>query len=261
LRVKEIADGKHPFAYEDEPATKARAVIRDLKLRILPIADANKKLLGIVTRTDIMAISSSISPITVKGIMVDSKYVASIDGDVVLTIKEMLRADAWHVPVTNSPEEKTYRGVLSLENYIEVMIKTSPEKFAKSVSEVMSTDIVTCTPEDEVEKIWRLMQTKGFAGLPVVKKNKLIGIVTQIDLLESGAVSPTFESSKGRFRASPKISSVMKTGIIAVKPSIKVIRVAKIMVFKGIGRIPVIDEEDRLLGIVDREDVARLLIK
>jgi len=93
-----------------------------------------------------------------------------------------------------------------------------------------------------------------------VKKGKLIGIVTQIDLLESGAISPTFESSKGRFRASSKISSVMKTGIISVKPSIKIIRVARIMVFKSIGRIPVTDEEGRLVGIVDREDIAKLLV-
>jgi len=259
LRVKEIADEKHPFIYEDEPATKARAVIRDFKLRILPVTDGNKKLLGMVTRTDIMAISSSISPITVKGIMVSSKYTAAVDADVVSTIKEMLRVDAWYVPITDS-QDKTYRGVLSLENFIEMMIKTSPEKFAKPVSEVMSTKIVTCTPEDEVDNIWRLMQTKALAGLPVVKKGKLIGIVTQIDLLESGAISPTFESSKGRFRASSKISSVMKTGIISVKPSIKIIRVARIMVFKSIGRIPVTDEEGRLVGIVDREDIAKLLV-
>jgi CBS domain-containing protein len=97
--------------------------------------------------------------------------------------------------------------------------------------------------------------------LPVVKNGKLVGIVTQKDLLESGAMLPTFESKKGRFRDSPKISSVMNTNVVAVEPSTKVIRVARVMVSKDVGRIPVTDKNGKLLGIVDREDVARLVVR
>jgi len=261
LRVKEITNEKHPFIYEDELATKARAIIRDLALRILPVTDENKKLLGIVSRSNVMTISSSVSPIRVKGIMANPTYVAAVEDDVFSVVKEMIRLDEWYVPVVNSPQNKTYRGVLGLENFIEASIKTSPEKLSKPVSEIMSQDVVACSPEDEVDNIWRLMQTKSFAGLPVAKKDRLVGIVTQKDLLESGAVLPTFESAKGRFRASSKISSIMKTGVIAVEPSTKAIRVAKIMAFKNIGRVPVRDREGRLIGIVDREDVVRLLVK
>ena len=260
LRVKEITNEKHPFIYEDELATKARAIIRDFALRILPVTDGNKKLLGIVSRGNVMAISSSVSPIRVKGIMANPKYSATIEDDAFPAIKEMIRLDEWYIPVVNSLQDKTYRGVLGLENFIEISIKTSPEKLAKPVAEIMSKNVVACSPEDEVDNIWRLMQTKGFTGLPVVRKDRLVGIVTQKDLLESGAALPTFESAKGRFRASSKISSVMQTEVIAVEPSIKAIRVAKIMAFKNIGRVPVKDKEGRLIGIVDREDVARLLI-
>lgn len=261
MRVKEITDEKHPFIYEDELATKARAILRDFALRILPVTNGNRKLLGIVSRGDVMTISSSVSPIRVKGIMTNPKRVATIEDDATPTVKEMIRLNEWYVPVVNSLQNKTYRGVLGLENFIEVSIKTSPEKLAKPVSEIMSQNVVACSPEDEVDNIWRLMQTKSFAGLPVVKKDRLVGIVTQKDLLESGAMLPTFESKKGRFRASSKISSIMKTEVIAVEPSIKVIRVAKIMVFKNIGRVPVKDESGRLIGIVDREDVAKLLVR
>jgi len=260
LRVKEIADEKHPFIYEDELATKARAIIRDFALRILPVVDENRKLLGIVSRGDVMTISSSVSPIRVKGIMTNPKYAATIEDDAASTVKEMIRLDEWFVPVVNSAQDKAYRGVLGLENFIEAVLKTSPEKLSKTVSEVMSKNVVACSPEDEVDNIWRLMQTKSFAGLPVVKNDRLVGIVTQKDLLESGAMWPTFESAKGRFRASSKISSIMKTQVVAVEPSIKVIRVAKVMVTKDIGRVPVIDENGRLIGIVDREDIARSLV-
>jgi CBS domain-containing protein len=105
------------------------------------------------------------------------------------------------------------------------------------------------------------MTETRFAGLPVVKNGKLVGIVTQKDLLESGAMLPTFESKKGRFRDSPKISSVMNTNVVSVESSTKVIRVARVMVTKNVGRIPVADKNGKLLGIVDREDVARLVVR
>jgi len=261
LRVKEIMSEKHPSIYEDELATKARAIIRDFSLRILPVIDKTKRLIGIVSRSDVMTISSSVSPIRVKGIMRNPKHAATTEDEVTSTVKEMLRLDEWNIPVVNSTQERNYAGVFGLENFIEAIIKTSPEKLAKTVEEVMSKNVIACSPEDEVDNIWRLMQTKSFAGLPVVKNNKLVGIVTQKDLIQSGALLPTFESKKGRFRGSTKISSIMNTQVLAVEPSIKVIRVAKIMVSKDLGRVPVIDKEGKLIGIVDREDVAKLVVK
>ncbi|MEM3728933.1 MAG: CBS domain-containing protein [Candidatus Bathyarchaeia archaeon] len=252
---------KHPFIYDDELATKARALIRDFSLRILPVTNRERKLLGVVSRGVVMTISSSVSPIKVKGIMTNPKHVATIDDDAFQTIKAMLRVDEWCTPVVNNKTENLLKGVLGLENFIENIIKTSPEKLAKPVSEIMSTNLLTCSPEDEIDNVWRLMQDKSLAGLPVTVKNKLVGIITQRDLLESGALMPTFESHKGRFKASTKISAVMKTNVIAVQPSVKAIRVAKVMVSKDIGRVPVVDEEGRLIGIVDREDIARLIIK
>jgi CBS domain-containing protein len=261
LRVKEITNEKHPFIYEDELATKARAMMRDFSLRILPVTGEHRKLLGIVSRRDVMTISSSISPVRVKGIMTNPKYTAVMEEDAFSAVREMIRQDEWYAPVINSGQEETYRGVLGLENFMDAVIKTSPEKLSKTVEEIMSKDVVTCSPEDEIDNIWRLMQTKTIAGLPVVRKDKLVGIVTQKDLLESGALLPTFESSKGRFRSSAKVSSIMKTEVTTVKTQIKAIRVAKIMVSKDIGRVPVTDEEGRLVGIVDREDVARSIVK
>jgi CBS domain-containing protein len=261
LRVKEILNEKHPFIYEDELATKARALIRDFSLRILPVTNRERKLLGIVSRGAVMTISSSVSPIKVKGIMTNPKHVATTEDDAFQTVREMLRVDEWCTPVINNKTENLLKGVFGIENFIENIIKTSPEKLAKPVSEIMTTNLLTCTPEDEVDNVWRLMQNKSLAGLPVVAKNKLVGIVTQKDLLESGALMPTFESHKGRFKASTKISAVMKTNVIAVQPSVKAIRVAKVMVSKDIGRVPVIDKDGRLIGIVDREDIAKLIIK
>lgn len=259
MRVQEIMDKKHPFIHEHELATKARAIIRDFSLRILPVTDEKRKLLGKVSRRDVMAISSSVSPIRVGGIMTPAKHVATVEDDAAKAVKEMLRVDAWYAPVVNSHNEKTYKGVLGLEHFIEPQIKANPKKLLKEVSAVMTRNVLACSPDDEIDNIWRLMREKRFAGLPVVNNGKLLGIITQKDLLESGATMPTFESAKGRFRASSKVSSIMKTEVTAVKPSIKIIEVAKVMISRDIGRVPVIDDGGKLIGIVDREDVARLL--
>jgi CBS domain-containing protein len=261
LRVKEIANGNHPFVYEDDLATKARAMIRDSSLKILPVTDKDRRLLGVVSRGDAMVISSSVSAIRVKGLMTDPGYTASVEDEAFSTVREMLRRDESCAPVVDSPQDKLYRGVLGLENFIEAIIETSPEKLAKPVEEVMSKDFVTCTADEDVDSIWHLMQSESTTGCPVIKDDRLVGIVTQKDLLESGEIMPTFESKKGRFRAHLNISSVMKTQVIAVEPEIKVIRVAKIMTSKDVGRVPVVDKEGRLVGVVTREDVARLIVK
>lgn len=261
MRVREIADEKHPFIYEDELATKARAMIRDFGLRILPVTDKDKKLLGKISRRDIMGISSSVSAIRVKGIMTDPKYVATPDAEAFSTVKDMMRAGAWYAPVASSDQDRTYRGVLSLEDFIRVSLKANPDKLSKPVSEVMSENVVACTPDDEVEGVWRVMQTKSFAGLPVVKKDKLVGMISQKDLLEHGTTLPAFESVKGRFRASTKISAIMRTPVLSVEPSARISDVARMMISKNIGRVPVRDDKGRLIGIVDREDIVRLLIR
>lgn len=261
LLIKEIMNGRHPSIYEDELATKARAMIRDLSLRILPVVDSHKKLLGKVSRRDVMTISSSVSPMRVKGIMTPARHVATVDDDAAATMRAMLRADVWYAPVVASSEDKTYNGVMGLENFIEPLIRTNPERLIRDVSESMTKNVVTCSCEDEVGNIWRLMQQKRLSGLPVVKDGKLVGMITQKDLLESGSVLPTFEAQKGRFQASSKISSIMKTGVTAVEPSTKMIQAAKVMVSKDVGRIPVEDEHGKLVGIVDREDVVRMLVK
>ena len=108
LRVKEIMDGKHPSIYMDELATKARAMMRDFNLRILPVTDGNKKLLGKVSRRDVMTISSSKSPIFVKGMMTPAKHVAFLDDDVNSTVKTMLKVDVWCAPVVTSSQDGTY---------------------------------------------------------------------------------------------------------------------------------------------------------
>ena len=260
MLVKDLTDRKYPFLYADDLGTKARAVMRNRGLRVLPIVDEHKRLLGAVSRMDIMTITSSISPIRVKGIMSPPKIVATIDMDAFSIVREMIRLDEWYVPVTVSSHDSTYTGMLGLEAFIRSSLEKDLTNLSKPLSQIMSNQLSTCSPEDEVDNVWRLMQKQSFAGLPVVKKGKLIGMVTQKDLLDTGAVSPGFEAKKGRFKAPPKISSIMKTLVMSLRPTATTKEAAELMLRKNIGRMPIVDERGKLVGIVDREDIARTLL-
>jgi len=253
-------DRSYPQLYVDELATKARATLRSRGLRILPVVDDHKRLVGMISRGDVMAITSSISPIRVKGVMATPRFVATIDMDAFHAGREMIRLDEWYIPVVKSSQDYTYMGVLGLENFIDVFLKRGVAKLSKVLSEIISTDIVTCSPEDEVDNVWRLMRERSLAGLPVVKRGKVVGMVTQKDLLDSGAIFPIFEAERGRFKAPSKISSVTKTSVISLPPTATIKEAARIMIEKNIGRVPIVDKEGKIIGIVDREDVVKALL-
>jgi len=260
LRVQDLMDPSHPFLYADELATKARAVLRSQGSRTLPVLDERKRLVGMVSRGDVMAITSSISPIRVEGIMSTPRFVATLDMDVFHAAREMIRLDEWYIPVVKSSQDYTYMGVLGLENFIGMFLERDIPKLTRPLTEIMSTEVVTCSPEDEVDNIWRLMQERSFAGLPVVRRGKVIGMITQKNLLDSGVILPAFEAKKGRFKAPPKISLVMKVPVVSLRPTAELREAAELMLEKNIGRVPIVDEKGRLMGIVDREDIVRALL-
>jgi len=259
LRVQEVMDRNYPSIYADELATKARATIRNQGLRVLPVVDERKHFTGLISRGGMMTITSSISPIRAKGIMSTPRFVATMDMDAFHAVREMIRLDEWYVPVVKSSQDYTYMGMFGLENFISTFLKKDLAKLSTPLSKIMSAKPITCSPDDEVDDIWHLMQERSFAGLPVVKKGKLVGMVTQKDLLDSGAILPAFEAGRGRFRT-PKIFSVMKTPVISLKPTSTVKEAAELMLERNFGRVPVVDEKGSLTGMVDREDVVRALL-
>lgn len=261
MRVQDITDRKYPSIYTDELATKARAVLRERGLRTLPVVDENKRLQGIITRRDVMTITSSISAIRVEGIMSPPQLTATPSMDARSVVQKMLRLDMWYVPVVKSSQNKTYTGMLGLENFIAVHLKKETSRLSTPLSKVMSTELFLCSVDEEVDNVWRAMQEKSLSGCPVVAKGKIVGMLTQANLLERSMVFPVFEAKKGRFKAPSKISSIMKVPAISLKTTNTVEDAARLMLKKDIGRVPIVDHKGKPVGIVDREDIVRALIE
>ena len=208
-----------------------------------------------------MTITSSISAVRVKGVMSTHPLTVTPDMEIVKTLREMIRTDHWYVPVVKSSQDQSYVGVLGLERFILKALEKEVARLNLPLTEVMSTQLFTCSQDDEIDNVWQKMKKRSFAACPVVEKGRPVGMVTQQDLLQSGSLLPTFETQKGRFKSPTKISVVMKTSPAALKPTDTLKDAAILLLERNIGRVLIVDDRHELVGIVDREDIVKALIR
>lgn len=119
--------------------------------------------------------------------------------------------------------------------------------------DLMTHDPAFCVPEDNAVRVAMLMKHHNIGSIPVVKDRatmKLDGIVTDRDL----TVRVVAEQ---RDYYNTHISDVMSTDLVTCKPTDDYEDVVKAMTRKQIRRVPVVDSDNRLLGIISQADVAR----
>ncbi|MCJ7614824.1 CBS domain-containing protein [Candidatus Bathyarchaeota archaeon] len=102
MLVQDIMSQSFPQLHKDELVTKSRALLRSQGLRVCPVVDDNNRLVGMVSRGDVMTVASSVSPIQVRGIMSHPGFIATIGMDAFYAGREMVRLHEWYIPVTQS---------------------------------------------------------------------------------------------------------------------------------------------------------------
>lgn len=115
------------------------------------------------------------------------------------------------------------------------------------VKQIMTTDVSTVAPNDTVTKAASLMGQLDVGSVPVIDNNRVVGIVTDRDIILRGV-------AKGE-GANQKISEVMTTDVKCATPDMDVHTVADIMAENQVRRLPVV-ENDKLVGIVAIGDLA-----
>ena len=136
------------------------------------------------------------------------------------------------------------------------------------VSEVMRRDVATVHPESPITQVVELLLDKDYTAVPVVDNDgKVVGVVSDNDLLLRGGMKVTIslkratdlEYVRGIHESleSPNrtVSEVMTTGVVAVSPDMILGRAARLMVEKHLKRLPVVDGNGKLVGILGRLDV------
>lgn len=248
-----------PTVSSTDLATKARAIIRDYGLRILPVVE-NNRLIGIVSRLNILTVTSSKSNLLVKDIMEEHRTILKTNYSLRKAVEEMLKDDVWCAPVVS--EDNRFIGLLSLENVIREFYAKNIDVNELPVKDFMTTNVVTAHKGEDVSSILRKMLKHRYSGLPIVNdEGRVIGIVTQHDILKAGVARILLESERSKGRRSVKALKIMNTNICKVKPNTPLKEVAKLMVKRDIGRVVVVDDKDKLVGIIDREDVVKAYVK
>ncbi len=242
----------------EESAAAVRRLMRDTGSRVVLVVE-DLELLGWIPRRRVLLITGRKTTAKSRDIMDEPPVTVSPGERVWSAVERMLRFDEWYAPVV---EGKTLKGLIGLEHVIGEYLRRGGEVLSRvRLDEVMTRDPVTASPEDFVSSIWRIMAERKYAGIPVVdSKGRLVGIITQYDLLRKGYARVELVSESGQHRG-PRVREAMTYTVHYLYPWSSLEEAARIMVERGVGRVPVVDGEEarRLVGIVDREDVVRVI--
>jgi CBS domain-containing protein len=125
------------------------------------------------------------------------------------------------------------------------------------VREVMREKIVTISVGDKLSTVEDIMTLGGVRHMPVVTAGRLVGVVSERDLLRASLSSLDPRQQQRRaFLEAIDIAQVMSAPPIVVGPEARVEEAARIMADNKIGCLPVVEGE-KLLGLLTETDLLR----
>ena len=122
----------------------------------------------------------------------------------------------------------------------------------KKCNEVMTKNPVCCQPNDMAAKVAKLMKRENVGSIPVIeneKTRKLVGIVTDRDLALKIV-------AKGLDAKSTKMEAVMTRKLVTCRAEDDLQKALDAMSEHQLRRIPVVDKDNKILGIIAQADVA-----
>ncbi len=149
-----------------------------------------------------------------------------------------------------------------------------------NIRDVMTRDVITCKPDDPLSLLAKLFKEKHISGMPVVEEDKVVGVVSETDLLKF-IKTPEFSGELWlpspleiieipirnivRLEAAKKaldemklriVGDIMKKTIYSISPDDSLEEASRRMVKYKVNRLPVI-ENGKLVGIVARSDIIK----
>ena len=140
------------------------------------------------------------------------------------------------------------------------------------VSAVMNRNVVTTGPNADLHEATRLLTENKVSGLPVVdSENRVIGLISEADVIAMAGVGPvhTLKDIIKHILGEPvhrhgqgtEVSAFMTSPAVTIKADADIRDAARLLDEKRVKRLPVVDDENRLVGIISRADVVRAMAK
>jgi acetoin utilization protein AcuB len=126
----------------------------------------------------------------------------------------------------------------------------------------MSKNIITVDENDSMHDAMKLLKENDIRMLPVMKKGKLVGIVTDRDLKRASASdATTLEIHELLYLLTRiKVKNIMTKEVITVPPDFTVEETALVLQENKISGAPVVDSKGKLVGTITQTDLFRVLI-
>jgi CBS domain-containing protein len=145
-------------------------------------------------------------------------------------------------------------------------------RWARRVSDVMTTTVVTVDRYTSYQEIDRLLTERRISGVPVLKMGRQVaGVVSEADLLaaeDETARQARMAGTLGRrwrLRKQPHVNltagTLMTSPAITIGPDATIPAAARLMNTHHVRRLPVVDEEGRLVGVVSRRDLLSVFLR
>jgi CBS-domain-containing membrane protein len=164
-------------------------------------------------------------------------------------------------------------GVISVDDtYLDFVALARPRDLPKSltVADVMTRDVVTVEPTTAIGEVIADLLTRSFRSVPVIDADrKVVGVITNGDLVRRGGLpvrldllktldGPEIHDRLAAMTAPHQLAEeVMTREVATVSPELDVRHAADLMIRRRLKRLPVVDEQGRLAGIVSRVDILR----
>ncbi len=257
MKVKEVMTKNPVFLQDSDFMTQARQVMRDMHFRTMPVIDSKKRVVGILTEKELLNIYSTKSNVTVQGFTSEFPFVYP-EMDMMEAAKLMIEAEMGRVPVLRSGQDMTLAGILSV---VDIFRNLKPEKIPqKKLHEIMTTNVMTFSPKDNIAKVWMNMKETGFSGFPVLKNGELVGMVTRRNIINAGYARIEREDNQGtKSTMSPAVEKVMSTPAYSLSSETMLAEAIQAFLKLDVGRISVTND-GKLVGIVDRNDIIKAFI-
>jgi len=113
------------------------------------------------------------------------------------------------------------------------------------VRDFMSTPVIATTPDATAVEAYRLMLDRVIGGLPVLEGDELVGVVTVTDLRDVDEATP--------------VGEIMSTDVVTVTPDQSLFEAAELLADHNIARLPVLSQDDQLVGIVSRANIVKAI--
>ena len=124
------------------------------------------------------------------------------------------------------------------------------------IKNLMSEDLITVDKDQNLSDALKLLRKHNVSRLPVTNNKELVGIISERDIAAKLG-SAKYESMPA---SRLHISSVMVKDVITVPQTMQLDDVARLMLDNGIGSVPVMNEDDKMVGIVSKADFVTLAV-